>query len=80
MMKICESISKALPLIYNQCINTGSFRLKANVVQMLFPNYRKIFERLVYDEIFGLLLKISFLKNDLVFGFQETHVPTNFCL
>ena len=71
MMKICESISKALP---------GSFHLKANVVPTLLPNYRKIFERLVYDEIFGLLLKISFLKNDLVFGFEETHVLTNFCL
>ena len=35
MIKICKSVCKTLELIFNQCINTGSFPLewkKSNVV------------------------------------------------
>ena len=90
MIKACgKSICKPLNLIFNQCIDTGSFLLewkKASIVpihekgdKQCLKNYRpicgKILESLIFNEMFSFLIENNLISSNQ-FGFK----PEDSCI
>ena len=90
MIKLCgNSICKPLSIIFNDCLNEGRFPhewKKANVVPVhkkgnkqslisLLPICSKIFERLIYNEMFTF-----FTENNLISPNQSGFRPGDSCV